>query len=108
MNTSIEQVKDYIKEWYDLDFKEESYNFHKWIHFEKDKKEYQLNCQFCYDHENQEHVWCICYDFMDKKKWSGYGYFEKDDGMKTVDYIMNQWGFKKTKNQTTIFDFIGE
>lgn len=108
MNTTVEAIKDYLKEWYDLDFKEDSYNYHKWIHLEKNKKEYQFSCQFCYDHKEQEHVWCICYDFMDKTKWSGYGYFEKDDGMKTVDYIMNKWGFKKTKNQTTIFDFLKE
>lgn len=106
-NTTIEQVKDYLKNVYDLDFKEETYNYHKWIHFEKGKKEYQINCQYCFNHKKQEHIWSICYDFMDKEIWSGYGYFEEDEGMKTVDYIMQQWGFKKVNNHTTIFDFIG-
>lgn len=107
-NITIEQIKKYIKETYDLDFKQETYNYHKWIYYKNNKKEYQLNCQYCFDHNKQEHVWCVCYDFMDKIKWSGYGYFERDNGFKTVDYIMNKWGFKKIKNQVSIFDFIGE
>lgn len=107
-NIQIEQIKKYIKETYDLDFKLETYNTHSWIYYKKNKKEYQLNCQYCFDHKKEEYVWCICYDFMDKIKWSGYGYFERDNGFKTVDYIMSKWGFKKIKNQVSIFDIIGD
>ena len=72
----------------------------------KGKKEYEINCQYCYSHTQNADVWSICYDFMDKKIWSGYGYFIEDNGIKTIDYIMNKWGFEKTKHQTNIFDFI--
>jgi len=102
MNTTIDKVKEYLKQEYDLDFYYETYGTHKWLKYSKNKKEYTLHCDYAYQAKEDADVWCIYEDFMDYNKWYGNGSAVKDNGKETLDLIMKEWGFEK-KQQLSLF-----
>lgn len=106
MRTMLNYLKYYIEDNYGIIFKINDMN---WLEYKNGKKEYNLHCDFAYhpEIEQRKHFWSIYYDFMDYKEWSGYGGTYIDEGHKTIDRIMADWGFKKKEKQTSIYDFLG-
>ena len=107
MNTTVDYIKKYILNNYNINFEEYMLGTHRHLKYKNGKKEYDLFCDYAYQPQIEQGVeyWSIYNDFMDYKEWHGYGGAELDEGDKTIDKIMQDWGFKK---QLTIFDFIGE
>lgn len=105
MNTTVEYIQKYVKDNYDLDFKLEYIGTHRFIKYIKNKKEYTFTCD--YAQKDRLEYWSIYYDFMDYKNWYGNGAAVIDNGDKTIDEILKDWGFVKNK-QMTIFDLEGE
>ena len=106
MNTTVEYIQKYVKDNYNLDFKLEYIGTHRFIKYIKNKKEYEFSCDYARQPEiddSTNEYWSIYTDFMDYKEWYGYGGAYLDEGSKTIDKIMEEWGFKK-EQQLTIFD----
>lgn len=106
MKTTVEEIKQYIKDFYGIEFEDYMLGDTKYIRYEKNKKEYMFSCFYCYP--GGEKIWSISYSYFDKPEWYGYDGASPDEGMKEIDYWMNRWGFKKNEKQTSIFDFIGD
>ena len=110
MNTTVWNMQKYINQEYGIDFKLTTYpNGNGELEYKNNKTTYNLHCDYAFHPEIELGVeyWSIYYDYMNYNKWHGDGGTYIDEGIKTIDKIMQEWGFKK-KNQTTIFDFIGE
>ena len=115
MNTTIDYLKDYIKENYGLEFKKifdtpTEYEKYESLTYQDGKKVYELSVGWAQSNrtvDNAEH-WSIYHNFMDCKEWHGFGGAEMDNGKETIDKIMQDWGFKKQQEQLNIFDFIKE
>ena len=110
MNTTVEYIQEYLKNNYDLDFIIEKYGTQRELQYKNGKKEYSLSCGYAQSNRlvDDAEYWSIYHNFMDYKEWYGYGGAEVDNGNKTIDEIMKEWGFNKTQQQMTIFDFIEE
>lgn len=109
MNTTVEDIQKYIKDNYNLDFKKEYIGTHRYLTYKNRKKEYEIYCDYAYSNlkDPNTEYWSIYEEFTDKKEWYGSGSARVDEGFKTLDEIMNEWGFKKEK-QLTIFDVLEE
>ena len=105
MNTTVDMIKDYVLKEYGLNFKIEVYGTHRNLIYKKAKKEYEFYCNYAYhpEIENGVHFWSIYYDFMDYNKWYGYGGTYIDEGIETIDKIMEMYGLKKQQEQLTLF-----
>ncbi len=109
MNTTVEDIKEYVLKEYGIDFKLNYIGTHRYLEYVDKKKKYELSCDYARQPEiddSDAEYWSIYFDYMDRSKWHGYGAAYLDEGMKTVDKIMHEWGFKKEK-QLTIDDYIG-
>lgn len=107
---NIQEIKKYINKNYDIDFvivihQPNNYEKYEELEYRKNKKKYSLSCGWAYhyDNNNKYNCWSIYYDYMDYKEYYGYGGTYIDDGINTIDKIMNQWNFKK-QCQLTLFD----
>ena len=100
MNSTVERIRDYILSEYGIEFKLVHYpgnRAERWLEYKKDKKEYTLSCGYAQSNREDPYneYWSIFEDYMDYEKWHGSGSAIVDEGIKTVDKIMNDWGFKK-------------
>lgn len=107
MRTMLYYIKDYCLREYNIDFKlvtEEPTNYEKYerLLYKKGKKEYSLEVGYAYQAEVDRQAWSIYTDFMDYEKWYGSGGAYLDEGNKTLDIIMQEWGFKK-ESQMSLF-----
>lgn len=112
MRLQLNDIQQYIKDNYNLDFEitfdaPTEYEKYQDLVYKVGKKTYMLSVGYAQSNRpvDDAEYWSIYHDFMDYKKLHGYGGAEIDEGFKTIDKIMQEWGFKKQMN---IFDFIGE
>ena len=81
-----------------------NYELYEELIYKNGKKEYEFQVDWAYQGEERKYCWSIYANFMDYKKWYGFGGAYIDNGNKTIDYIMsNLWGFKKTNKQISLF-----
>ena len=105
--TDLKFLYDYLFKEYGLEFEFVYYGAVKCLQYQKGKQEYSLHYDYALQPkiDNKKH-WSLFTSYMNRKKWYGNGGAYIDEGTKTIDKVMNEWGFKK-QNQTTIFDFMG-
>lgn len=102
MNTTVDKIKEYLKNNYGLDFKYELYGTHRWLRLKKGKQEYTIHCDYAYHPDEELDCWSIYIDHMDYDTWYGNGRAIIDNGIETIDKIMEEWGFEKD-NQLSLF-----
>lgn len=105
MNTTVEFIKEYIKKQYDLDFKLDYIRTHKYLIYKNKKEEYNIMCDYAF-HDvggKRQQVWSIYIDYMNYKEWYGNGRAIIDNGISTIDSIMQEWGFKRQQEQLNLF-----
>ena len=109
MNTTVEDIQKHIKNTYKLNFSLNYIGTQRELEYQKNKIKYRLSCGYAQSNINDPYTeyWSIYEEMMDKNNWHGSGSARVDEGFKTVDEIMQEWGFKK-EGQTSIFDFIGD
>lgn len=105
MNTTVETMQEYILNEYGIEFKLVHYfqnSAERWLIYKKNKKEYELHCDYANHPVDECYCWSIYHNYMDYEKWYGYGGAEIDRGVETIDKIMKDWGFSKN-NQLCLF-----
>lgn len=105
MNTTVEMIKDYIQKEYGINFKLGYLGTHRYLQYKNKKEEYEFMCDYAWHEKNgiREHVWSIYADYMNYKEWYGFGGAYEDEGEKTIDMIMKDWGITKQQEQLTLF-----
>ena len=96
MSTTVEFIKKYIKDNYDINFTLDKTL--RWLSYTKNKITYSIYCQYVYDSKDQVHNWCICIDVMDKNKLWGYDNSFLDNGIDTIEQILRD-EFHLIKNE---------
>ena len=105
MNTTVELIKDYCQKKYGINFELYYIGTHRFLRYTNKKEEYEFHCDYAYheiDNKRQQ-VWSIYIDYMNYKKWYGNGRAIIDNGTKTIDEVMQEWGFTKQQEQLTLF-----
>ena len=105
MNTTVKMIKEYIKKQYDIDFKLNYIGTHRYLIYKNKKEEYTIMCDYAFhDVEGErQQVWSIYIDYMNYKEWYGNSRAIIDNGNKTIDEVMQEWGFTKQQDQLTLF-----
>lgn len=108
MRTMLHYIKNYIYQEYGIDFKLEyieptNYEKYEELIYKKNKQEYRLSVDWAYQGKERQYCWSIYADFTNYKDWHGYGGAYLDEGSKTIDKIMQEWGFKKKERQISLF-----
>lgn len=105
---TLEEIQKYILKEYGIEFEtiyEEPTNYEKYkvLVYKEGKRKFNLEVGYAYSCEDNMQVWSIYADTMDYKELFGFGGAYKDEGTKTIDKIMNDFGFKKINQQLALF-----